>query len=1065
MSNYDRPGHEHDRDHDTITRADDEELRRITGIDEAAEKKMEESAVHDGSTANNPEREGLEQLDEDGEEQKGKGKDSSGTEKTEDGERDLFTGKGGMQKASIQSRLINKRNGIILGVVGFVVSLAVGIFTLLPGFIVNQVREILLGKINAMQTSQSRKYRRNKLARVSDMFSLDGRRGGKIIAEMQASGYRFSFSKTDRNRIVGITPPGSNVSIPNLPNNSAMADNISAFMDYRHPFKTSRWKTKRMESFYRRYGVSRISVVTPTPDDLETPDQTINRNVGGSVLDDDYDPRYIGGDEPYPEGATEAERAAIDERNANRRAAVESTGDYTEIKKEIREEGTDMKDMDSPLAAVDDGIPNPVRPNVLEFAGNAHKLLSWNSAKSFFSATDLFDKVCTVKNRLRAAVTASRAYRALSMLKYAGVFVSASDATRTGNSNSALMNSLMKRWTSVDKNGNPVGASPGLAYALKGKFSRSNNNAVRGAYSVDGKLTGTYKAVQDKTDEIPGTTPMNCGVWQNPIFQIGVGIIEVGIAILTGGGSYTVTQGVKLTIQRGVTQTIKASINRTLIKAIMKSVAIGVATELSFEAIMQITQMYAEKSLAFNFSGQERGALLAGPVIGGAGVMHKQRNLAAGMVPATTEQYGQALAIYKAEKAEEYANQSFFARVLDYSNSDSVAFSVAATLPYSADHVGVIASNSLTSLSSAIAKGPSTIISSIGGLFSPKAFAQDDEEIEFDEFVTEGNNSGKHLATDTAGNLQPVMLQEVMDMDPLENIEFLTASGDIGGESTSWEPVSQRFKDHIAYCVDALDILSRIEGGNPNKVEEDCLADGSQKDLTIRFKAHLAWLDALDSLDSTIFAEELGGGTSSGPSGVDAPIDCTSVTGNERIVCAAQNYPGIRYANNNTDHWAEEWGVSSVSNKLNGGADAEAYLSHNGNNLQTLVDTAFIDCSGFTNLAMWVAFQYKTSAGCSGGYVSGADPNIREVPISEARPGDFLTISRNCDGNGGPGHIAILVSRNADGTFTTLESSAGRNVNGEKRSGFYSRQLDTLGGTGEHDFKFAARYAGPGSSP
>ncbi|MDQ3123773.1 MAG: CHAP domain-containing protein [bacterium] len=202
------------------------------------------------------------------------------------------------------------------------------------------------------------------------------------------------------------------------------------------------------------------------------------------------------------------------------------------------------------------------------------------------------------------------------------------------------------------------------------------------------------------------------------------------------------------------------------------------------------------------------------------------------------------------------------------------------------------------------------------------------------------------------------------------------------------------------------------------------------------------------------------GGSSSTPTG---PINCTSVTGNEKIVCAAQNYPDIRYSNGHSK-WSGTWGVGNTDNRLNGGADAEAFLSSNNNNPQTLVDTAFIDCSGYTNLALFSAFGYKTTAGCSGMYVTGADPNIVEIPIAEARPGDFLTISRGCDG-AISGHIGILVSKNADGTFTTLESSAGENTKGEIKSGFYSKELSKLGGNGEYDFKYAARYTGPGSSP
>lgn len=181
-------------------------------------------------------------------------------------------------------------------------------------------------------------------------------------------------------------------------------------------------------------------------------------------------------------------------------------------------------------------------------------------------------------------------------------------------------------------------------------------------------------------------------------------------------------------------------------------------------------------------------------------------------------------------------------------------------------------------------------------------------------------------------------------------------------------------------------------------------------------------------------------------------INCDTVTGNEKIVCAAQNYLGIRYSNGDSK-WAREWGVDST-NGLIGGNDAEAWLARRviGSN------NDFIDCSGFTNLSVYAAFGVKIKAGCSGSWVSGGDPaNLREIGLNEIRPGDFLTISRNCNAAGTPGHIAIYVGPGENGKIRTIESSAGRNVNGEKVSGFYERDLNY--------FRYAARYIGPGSTP
>jgi hypothetical protein len=205
--------------------------------------------------------------------------------------------------------------------------------------------------------------------------------------------------------------------------------------------------------------------------------------------------------------------------------------------------------------------------------------------------------------------------------------------------------------------------------------------------------------------------------------------------------------------------------------------------------------------------------------------------------------------------------------------------------------------------------------------------------------------------------------------------------------------------------------------------------------------------------------------TSSQSQNNNTPINCASATGNALIVCAAQQYVGIRYSNGST-RWNSEWGVSNTNNRLNGGANAEIFLSRNGNSITTLVNEAFIDCSGYTNLSLFVAFGYKTTAGCSGYYtrdnnndgLSDSDRNLRIVSMDSLQPGDFLTVSNVCNQAGQAGHIGIYVSTLPNGNLRTLESSAGRNSTDQtKTSGFYERSPDY--------FKYASRYVGPGTTP
>ncbi len=189
---------------------------------------------------------------------------------------------------------------------------------------------------------------------------------------------------------------------------------------------------------------------------------------------------------------------------------------------------------------------------------------------------------------------------------------------------------------------------------------------------------------------------------------------------------------------------------------------------------------------------------------------------------------------------------------------------------------------------------------------------------------------------------------------------------------------------------------------------------------------------------------------SSGPTGT--PIDCSSVAGNEKIICAAKNFLGVRYANRNEGtgaKWLNEWGVSTITGSL--GQKPQEWISQRvfgGPN-------DFFECSGFTKTAIYAAFGVTVNAQCSGAYLTDSQ-YFKEIDMSELRPGDLLVESTEC-GNGG--HVGIYLGITDTGMVSTIESSAGKNANtGEKKSGFYERPAGAI-------YKYAVRYIGPGSSP
>src|SRR5690606_665297 len=104
----------------------------------------------------------------------------------------------------------------------------------------------------------------------------------------------------------------------------------------------------------------------------------------------------------------------------------------------------------------------------------------------------------------------------------------------------------------------------------------------------------------------------------------------------------------------------------------------------------------------------------------------------------------------------------------------------------------------LNDTAAAVLSNPTSIFASIGILLNGKANAQSNDEISYDSLYVEGVD--KTLATDTAGNLVPIMRTDIENIDPEENIRYLAASGDINDQEP-YEPKSERFKNHRKNCV------------------------------------------------------------------------------------------------------------------------------------------------------------------------------------------------------------------------------------------------------------------------
>ncbi len=756
-------------------------------------------------------------------------------------------GKGFTGKGKPKGKFWSRRKKTSGGIIGLILGLLIGGSTIFgPGLTVNHLRSLLIEKVGQLQIDHTRKYRRKKLSKVTDLFTKDGRRGGKIIAEMETRGYRFKFDPSDNKKIVGLTLPDGRTSLFNA-DNGALADHIDKYMEVHHPLRTSRWKTKRMEAFYTRYKVSRKAVTTRTLAKIEDPEVETNKRMVEQIDDTGTDTTVRNA--PPDKNETDAEKTAREQRVADDAFVAKNDGSLKDIKAKLKE-GVPIKDLsdeEQKILKVASRVDNEVMDLLNNIGSGSLAGKAFGTFKGIASSTDVLDKICTAKNRLRAISFAARNYRALSLIRYASVFIKAGDDVRRGTVDPKLMNELMKRVTENDSNGNSIGGSPGFAYILKNKFSRSKNDVSKSNVNVNGTQTGVVAALQGATDQIPAVSKNQCGVYQNPGFQIGVAAVEVGVAIFTGGTSEGVEQGSKEAVVLALKEALKSIITKETAKGLAKQIAI----DLTFEGALTLLQFYAEKATTLNFTGQEKGGELGDILTAGAGTMNKQRGLQSGMVPATDEQYAAANTQFIAEKKADQKTQSFYTRVFDYNNLDSVAYQTAskiATMPYGVEGAGTLVTNSVNMAVSILSK-PFAIFGSLGGVLSGNVSALNSDEIPFETY----NAKGKSLATDPAGNLLPVMRDDILNVDPEENVKFLINSGDI--DPTTYQPVSGgRFEEHVKNCVEGVDTISVIENEDQTDPQYDCLATQA---ITVRFKAHLAWLDMQDGLDAYLFPEEI----------------------------------------------------------------------------------------------------------------------------------------------------------------------------------------------------------------
>ncbi len=129
MAVYDK---KHEDEGNTLTRADDDELRQITGIDSDTEKQMEDRASN-GAADDTAEREGLDKLEGNNKDEQKKDDDKKEDNKESGNDLAPTLGNNEPKKKSVRGRFLNRKTAIGGGIAGLLIGGGFGLFGILSG--------------------------------------------------------------------------------------------------------------------------------------------------------------------------------------------------------------------------------------------------------------------------------------------------------------------------------------------------------------------------------------------------------------------------------------------------------------------------------------------------------------------------------------------------------------------------------------------------------------------------------------------------------------------------------------------------------------------------------------------------------------------------------------------------------------------------------------------------------------------------------------------------------------------------------------------------------------------
>lgn len=472
------------------------------------------------------------------------------------------------------------------------------------------------------------------------------------------------------------------------------------------------------------------------------------------------------------------------------------------------------EDMTKPVDPIDNANSGAVRStaNAIKEAANPKELLRGFLLGPLATPT----AICTTKNMLNGIGYAAKALGQIQLIRYAMVFVTTADMTKSGDATSLIesqqVSDLMHMLNTKDpENGNSYTDSFGYQYAAYDKIS-----TVKGGNEIDteqfykyiigGGATGRLLGTMHDIDKVVGDD--FCNFVLNPFVQVGGAAVSIVANIFSGG-----TVGIGSLAARG-------------------AAGAGVAYGLSV-AMKTITPMLAGLLSGTLVTGDENGQDGGNAITSGFGAAASQNMRSHAMAPLSKDQ----VLKYDAELAPTVAQirKDEGGNPLDINNPQSFTSKMGVAL------LPALSNLSFAKLPTSLSSISTTALSSFGN----KTLGAASDALQYD-ICKDADYEELNIAADPFCNPQygfdPSQISADEDSpydsekvaDYMYENEFVNDNGDPQGE----------YESFISDCINNTEPLNSMEG-NGAVTPDLCLNPDKTSDSAKYTKFRLYYLDSV----------------------------------------------------------------------------------------------------------------------------------------------------------------------------------------------------------------------------